>query len=134
VLRYRTRDRTILTEEPCPCGSPFVRMVKVHGRTDDMIVVRGENVFPSQIEGILLSIEGLTANYQIVVDREAKQLDSVEVVVEAAPHTDHASLQREAEEKIRETIGLRAEISILPPGVLPRSEGKAKRVIDRRSL
>jgi phenylacetate-CoA ligase len=134
VLRYRTRDRTILTEEPCPCGSPFVRMVEVHGRTDDMIVVRGENVFPSQIEGILLSIEGLTANYQIVVDREAKQLDSVEVVVEAAPHTDHASLQRKAEEKIRETIGLRAEISILPPGVLPRSEGKAKRVIDRRSL
>jgi phenylacetate-CoA ligase len=134
VLRYRTRDRTILTEEPCPCGSPFVRMLKVHGRTDDMIVVRGENVFPSQIEGILLSIEGLTANYQIVVDREAKQLDSLEVVVEAAPHTDHASLQREAEEKIRETIGLRAVISILPPGVLPRSEGKAKRVIDRRTL
>jgi phenylacetate-CoA ligase len=99
-----------------------------------MIVVRGENVFPSQIEGILLSIEGLTANYQIVVDREAKQLDSVEVVVEAAPHTDHASLQRQAEEMIRETIGLRAEINILPPGVLPRSEGKAKRVIDRRSL
>jgi len=134
VLRYRTRDRTILTGEPCPCGSTFVRMFKVHGRTDDMIVVRGENVFPSQIEEILLSIEGLTANYQIVVDREAKELDSIEVVVEASPHTDHAMLQRAAEEKIRETIGLRAEISVLPPGVLPRSEGKAKRVIDRRSL
>ena len=134
VLRYRTRDRTILTGEPCPCGSAFVRMFKVHGRTDDMIVVRGENVFPSQIEEILLSIEGLTANYQIVVDREAKELDSIEVVVEASPHTDHAMLQRAAEEKIRETIGLRAEISVLPPGVLPRSEGKAKRVIDRRSL
>ncbi|MEP7104336.1 MAG: phenylacetate--CoA ligase [Chloroflexota bacterium] len=134
VLRYRTRDRTILTDEPCPCGSPFVRMLKVSGRTDDMIVVRGENVFPSQIEAILLSIEGLTANYQIVVDREARHLDSVEVVVEAAAHTDHAALQLAAEEAIRETIGLRAEISILPPGVLPRSEGKAKRVIDRRTV
>jgi phenylacetate-CoA ligase len=99
-----------------------------------MIVVRGENVFPSQIEAILLSIEGLTANYQIVVDREAKQLDSVEVVVEAAAHTDHAALQLAAEVAIRETIGLRAEINVLPPGVLPRSEGKAKRVIDRRAL
>jgi len=134
VLRYRTRDRTILTDEPCPCGSPFVRMLKVHGRTDDMIVVRGENVFPSQIESILLAIEGLTANYQIVVDREAKQLDSLEVVVEAAPHTDHDRLQELAAERIRETIGLRAEINVLPPGVLPRSEGKAKRVIDRRSV
>jgi phenylacetate-CoA ligase len=134
VLRYRTRDRTILTDEPCPCGNPFVRMLKVRGRTDDMIVVRGENVFPSQIEAILLSIEGLTANYQIVVDREAKQLDSVEVVVEAAAHTEHAALQRAAEEAIRETIGLRAEINVLPPGVLPRSEGKAKRVIDRRTI
>ncbi|HEX6348088.1 MAG TPA: phenylacetate--CoA ligase [Candidatus Dormibacteraeota bacterium] len=134
VLRYRTRDRTVLTEEPCPCGSPFVRMLKVHGRTDDMIVVRGENVFPSQIEAILLAIEGLTANYQIVIDREAKHLDSVEVVVEAAPHTDHAALQQLAEQRIRETIGLRAEVNVLPPGVLPRSEGKAKRVIDRRTL
>ena len=109
-------------------------MLKVHGRTDDMIVVRGENVFPSQIESILLAIEGLTANYQIVVDREAKQLDSLEVVVEAAPHTDHDRLQELAAERIRETIGLRAEINVLPPGVLPRSEGKAKRVIDRRSV
>ena len=134
VLRYRTRDRTVLTEEPCPCGSPFVRMLKVHGRTDDMIVVRGENVFPSQIEAILLAIDGLSANYQIVVDREAKQLDSVEVVVEAAPHTDHDALQQLAEQRIRETIGLRAEVNVLPPGVLPRSEGKAKRVIDRRTL
>jgi len=134
VLRYRTRDRTILSEEPCPCGNRFVRMLKVRGRTDDMIVVRGENVFPSQIESILLSIEGLTANYQIVVDREAKQLDSIEVVVEAAPHTDHKRLQHVAEERLRETIGLRAEINVLPPGVLPRSEGKAKRVIDRRTL
>jgi len=134
VLRYRTRDRTILSDEPCPCGNPFARMLKVRGRTDDMIVVRGENVFPSQIEAMLLSIEGLTANYQIVVDREARQLDSVEVVVEAAAHTNHAALQLAAEAAIRETIGLRAEINVLPPGVLPRSEGKAKRVIDRRTL
>ena len=134
VLRYRTRDRTILNREPCPCGSPFVRMTKVRGRTDDMLIVRGENIFPSQIESILLEIEGLTGNYQLVVDREARHLDTLEVLVESVAHADRDELEREAARRILDNIGLRVKVSVLPPGVLPRSEGKAKRVIDRREV
>jgi phenylacetate-CoA ligase len=134
VIRYRTRDRTVLVTEPCPCGSPFVRMRKVHGRTDDMLVVRGENVFPSQIEEILLQVEGLTANYQLVVDREARHLDTMQVRVEARPDADHVGLRERAEDRIKETIGLAAVVTVLAPDVLPRSEGKAKRVIDLRDL
>ena len=134
VLRYRTRDRTILTDEPCACGSPFVRMLKVTGRTDDMLVVRGENIFPSQVESILLEVPGLTGNYQLIVDREARHLDTLEVVVETDAHGGHDELKRAAEERIRETIGLNCTVTILSAGVLPRSEGKAKRVIDRRDL
>ncbi len=134
VLRYRTRDRTILVDEPCPCGSPFIRMLKVRGRTDDMLVVRGENIFPSQIESILLEVPGLSGNYQLVVDREARHLDSLEVRVEAAGPGEHEALGRAAERSIRETVGLTCRVTVLPPGVLPRSEGKAKRVIDRREI
>jgi len=134
VIRYRTRDRTILLDEPCPCGSPFRRMLKVQGRTDAMLVVRGENVFPSQIESILLDIEGLTGNYQLVIDREARHLDTVDVLVEARAHSDHQALRRLAKDQIKETIGLTCKVTVLAPDVLPRSEGKAKRVIDRREL
>ena len=134
VLRYRTRDRTILTDEPCRCGSPFVRMLKVRGRTDDMLVVRGENVFPSQIEAILLDIAGLTGNYQLVVDREARQLDTMDVLVEAVTGFERDGLERTAQERIRETIGLNCKVTVLPGGSLPRSEGKAQRVVDRRDL
>jgi phenylacetate-CoA ligase len=134
VVRYRTRDRTVLVAEPCPCGSPFRRMRKVHGRTDDMLVVRGENVFPSQVEEILLGVDGLTANYQLVVDREARHLDTVQVRVEARPDADHVGLRERAEERIKETIGLTTSVTVLAPGVLPRSEGKARRVIDLRDL
>lgn len=134
VIRYRTRDRTVLTDEPCACGSPFRRMLKVQGRTDDMLVVRGENVFPSQIEAILLEIEGLTGNYQLVIDREARHLDTLDVLVEARPHMDHETLKRQAEDRIKETIGLTCTVTVLAPDVLPRSEGKAKRVIDRREI
>jgi len=134
VIRYRTRDRTILLDEPCRCGSPYRRMLKVQGRTDDMLVVRGENVFPSQIESILLDIEGLTGNYQLVIDREARHLDTVDVLVEARAHSDHQALRRLAKDQIKETIGLTCKVTVLAPDVLPRSEGKAKRVIDRREL
>lgn len=134
VLRYRTRDRTILNREPCPCGSPFVRMIKVRGRTDDMLIVRGENVFPSQLEAVLLEVEGLTANYQLVVDREAHHLDTLEILVEAVAHADRDELEGVAAQRIHDSVGLRVKVSVLAPGVLPRSEGKAKRVIDRREL
>lgn len=134
VVRYRTRDRTILLDRPCPCGSPFRRMRKIHGRTDDMLVVRGENVFPSQIEEVLLQVDGLTGNYQLVVDREAHHLDTLQVRVEARADADTVGLRQRAENQIKEMIGLTVAVAVLAPGALPRSEGKAKRVIDLREL
>ena len=134
VVRYRTRDRTVLVDEPCPCGSPFRRMRKIDGRTDDMLVVRGENVFPSQIEDILLAVDGLTGNYQLVVDRESHHLDTLQVRIESRPDADHVGLRERAEDRIKETIGLTVSVMVLAPGALPRSEGKAKRVIDLREL
>ncbi|HEY4025995.1 MAG TPA: phenylacetate--CoA ligase [Candidatus Dormibacteraeota bacterium] len=134
VVRYRTRDRTVLIDEPCACGSPFRRMRKLHGRTDDMLVVRGENVFPSQFEDILLGVEGLTANYQLVVDREARHLDTLQIRIESRPDADHVGLRERAEMRIKETIGLTVTVTVLAPGALPRSEGKARRVIDLREL
>jgi phenylacetate-CoA ligase len=134
VIRYRTRDRTVLVDEPCACGSPFRRMRKLHGRTDDMLVVRGENVFPSQIEDILLGVEGLTGNYQLVVDREARRLDTLQVRIESRSAAGHAGLGELAEARIRGTIGLSVSVVVLAPGALPRSEGKARRVIDLREL
>jgi phenylacetate-CoA ligase len=134
VIRYRTRDLTVLVDERCQCGSAFRRMRKIHGRTDDMLVVRGENLFPSQIEDILLQVEGLTSNYQLVVDRRARQLDTLQVRVEAREGADQVGLRERAEERIRETVGLTVPVTVLAPGALPRSEGKAKRVIDLRDL
>jgi phenylacetate-CoA ligase len=134
VIRYRTRDRTVLLDHSCACGSPFRRVLKLRGRTDDMLVVRGENVFPSQIEGIVLEVEGLTGNYQLVVDRQARQLDKLEVRVEAERGGDRNDLGRRAEERVRDTIGLTIQVTVLDPGTLPRSEGKARRVVDLRDL
>lgn len=134
VIRYRTGDRTILTGDPCACGSPFKRMLRVRGRTDDMLVVRGENVFPSQIEEVLLQVPGLTPNYQLFVDRRTHALDSIEVRVESTPGADAIGLARAAEIRVRETIGLGVAVTVVEPGTLPRSEGKAKRVIDLRDL
>ncbi|MBO0690685.1 MAG: phenylacetate--CoA ligase [Candidatus Dormibacteraeota bacterium] len=134
VIRYRTRDRTVLLDDPCPCGSPFRRVQRLLGRTDDMLVVRGENVFPSQVEEVLLRVAGLTANYQLVVDRQAHRLDTLEVRVEAAPDAAREGLADRLRERVRETIGLGVDVSILEPGTMARSEGKARRVVDRREL
>jgi phenylacetate-CoA ligase len=134
VVRYQTRDRTTLLDEPCPCGSRFRRIRKIHGRTDDMLVVRGENVFPSQVEEVLLRVDGLTGNYQLVVDREPYRLDELQVRVEARAGADREALRERAEQSIKETIGLTVTVTVLAPGALPRPEGKAKRVIDLRDL
>jgi phenylacetate-CoA ligase len=134
VIRYRTRDLTVLTDEPCPCGSPFRRMRKITGRADDMLIVRGENLFPSQVEALLLEVPGLTANYQLVVDRAAHRLDTLEVRVEARQPDGLQDLAQEAARRFRDAIGLGVEVTVLKPGTLPRSEGKARRVIDRREL
>src|SRR3989440_13040295 len=140
LLRYRTHDRVSLLHEACPCGRTFVRMQRVQGRTDDMLIVRGVNVFPTQIEQVLLSRPGLTSNYQIIVDRQHDQLDELEVWVEVdeALHDKGGeaigALQASVTEDLRQALGLQAHVLIVEPFHLPRSEGKVKRVVDRRQL
>lgn len=134
VLRYRTRDRSVLVDEPCRCGNRARRIRKVSGRTDDLLLLNGGNVFPSQIEAILLSLEGLTGNYQLVVDRQAKQLDTLQVLVEARDGGDVDQLKRAARERIRDTTGIECIVTVLGAGILPRFEDRASRVVDRRKL
>ena len=131
VLRYRTRDRTVLTSEPCGCGSPYRRFLRVQGRTDDMLVVRGENVFPSQFEELLAGFAAFNGQYILVVDRQAHSLDTLEIVLEADTADEHG-LEQQIRDRIRDSIGLTVTARVLRPGVLPRSEGKAKRVVDHR--
>ena len=131
VLRYRTRDRTVLTSEPCACGSPYRRFLRVQGRTDDMLVVRGENVFPSQFEELLAGFGDFNGQYLLVVDRQAHSLDTLEIVLEADT-ADERGLEQEIRDRIRDSIGLTVTAKVSRPGVLPRSEGKAKRVVDHR--
>jgi phenylacetate-CoA ligase len=141
VLRYRTRDRTVLHAEPCPCGRTLVRMEKVRGRTDDMLIVRGVNVFPSLIEKALLNVEGLEPHYQIIIDRPRDLLDRLEVWVEASKRffepIDTRALDRlrdAAEQELAQTLGVGAEVKLMGPLSIQRSEGKAKRVVDKRDL
>jgi phenylacetate-CoA ligase len=140
LLRYRTRDRVALRRDPCPCGRTFARMERVRGRTDDMLIVRGVNLFPTQIEQVLLAHAGLTSNYQIVIDRHPDQLDELEVWVEAdeALHRQSSevigALASTVTEDLRQVLGLHAHVLIVAPHHLPRSEGKVKRVVDRRQL
>jgi len=131
VLRYRTRDRTVLTSEPCACGSPYRRFLRVQGRTDDMLVVRGENVFPSQFEELLAGFKGFKGQYILVIARQAHSLDTLEIVLEADTQ-DEQGLVQEIRDRVRDSIGLTVTARVLRPGVLPRSEGKAKRVVDHR--
>lgn len=141
VLRYRTRDRTVLHAEPCDCGRTLVRMEKVRGRTDDMLIVRGVNVFPSLIERALLGIDGLEPHYQIVLDRPKDRLDKLEIWVEAdrsyfEPIDTRAldKLRDAAERELQETLGLSAIVKLMGPNSIERSLGKAVRVVDKRDL
>ena len=141
VIRYRTRDRTVLHPEKCPCGRTMVRMEKVRGRTDDMLIVRGVNVFPSLVEKVLLSIEGLEPHYQIMVDRPKDQLDKLEIWVEASsryfqPVDVQAieELRKKTESEMAEALGIHAEVKLMGPHSIERSLGKAKRVVDKRDL
>ena len=140
LVRYRTRDRTILRKEKCACGRTMVRMEKVLGRTDDMLIIRGINVFPSQVEHVLLEFEGLEPQYVIYVDREKDKLDTLEVWVEAS-----SELYAQGEEAIKamtarvkkamqETLYVSTIIKVVEPSGIQRSMGKAKRVVDRRDL
>lgn len=140
LLRYRTRDIVSITYEKCACGRTSPRISKIKGRTDDMIIVRGINVFPSQIEHVLLGIEGTQPHYQLVVDRKTGELDELEVMVEVDEKifSDEVKKLRALEEKIRDEVesvlGVLVKVKLVEPKTIPRSEGKAKRVIDKRSL
>ena len=140
LLRYRTRDLGTINPTPCKCGRTFVRLSKPQGRSDDMLIIRGVNVFPSQIEEVLLkNPEGITANYQIVVDR-VNNTDTLDLYVEMNPDLfadDMASierLQKQLVDKLRNVLGIGAKVTLVNPNSIARSEGKAKRVIDKRKL
>ena len=138
LLRYRTRDICVLTREKCSCGRTFIKMCKPMGRSDDMMIIRGVNVFPSQIETVLLN-EGYQPNYQIVLDR-VNNNDTFEVNVELNPEqfTDTVggitSLEKSLANAMKTMIGINPTVHLVPPKSITRSEGKAVRVIDKRKL
>jgi phenylacetate-CoA ligase len=140
LIRYRTRDLTRFILEPCPCGRGLRRMKRVTGRSDDMLIIRGVNVFPSQIEEVLMGIEGTTPNYLLVVDRKAHQMDELEVQVEVSERmfSDEIvrleTLTNAIRKAISGALGLSVTVRLVEPKRLERSLGKAKRVIDRRDL
>ena len=152
LLRYRTRDITRLSQEPCACGRTLVMMERICGRTDDMLIIRGVNFFPSQIESIVLQRKGVSPHYMVVVDRPGS-MDEVEVRVEVTDDFmakagadlisgSEAEILKDVEmakqkiqnlkRDIKDMIGITVKVSLVPPGTIPRSEGKAKRVDDRR--
>ena len=138
LLRYRTRDIGVITRQKCSCGRTLIKMTKPRGRTDDMLIIRGVNVFPSQIETVLLE-QGYMANYQIVVDR-VDNFDTIEVQVEMTKDLfsdtvrDIAKRAAKLEAGLKDMLNIKAKVTLLEPHSLPRSEGKAKRVIDKRKL
>ena len=138
LLRYRTRDICVLSREKCSCGRTLVKMAKPMGRTDDMLIIRGVNVFPSQIETVLLK-EGYEPNYQIIVDR-VKNTDTFEVSVEMTNEkftdkvADILKMQKSLGDAMLQMLGIHPTVRLVPPKSIPRSEGKAVRVIDKRKL
>ncbi|MGD9475421.1 MAG: phenylacetate--CoA ligase family protein, partial [Eubacteriaceae bacterium] len=138
LIRYRTKDITRLDSSPCSCGRTTTRIAKLSGRTDDMLIIGGVNVFPSQIEGVLLGIEGIGSNYQIRVLKKG-YLDKIEIDVEVANSdlldsvTLLDALYNEIAHKLTTVLGIHAGIHLVEPKSLTRSEGKAKRVIDQRN-
>ena len=137
VLRYRTRDITYLEHRTCACGRTTVRMHRVLGRTDDMLIIRGVNVFPSQIEEVILKVEGVEPHYQIIVERR-DQLDELEVQVEMNEKVFSDEIrnlertERSIEEQLYATLNIHTRVKLVEPKSIARSEGKAKRIIDKR--
>jgi phenylacetate-CoA ligase len=139
LIRYRTRDRTRLMREKCACGRTTVRMDRLVGRTDDMIIVRGVNVFPSQIETVLLQMGEVEPHYQIIVDRSAHSMDELDVLVEVSAEI-HGNQDRlmQLEQRlcyeVQSALGITCNITLVGPRAIERSEGKAVRVVDKRTL
>lgn len=138
MLRYRTRDITWLDDTPCECGRTSIRMAKVQGRTDDMMVIRGVNVFPSQIEAVVMAIKEVEPFYEIILTTE-NHLDRIEVRVEFSDdsllddYTKLENLRGRIKHDLRAMLNIDAKVSLVTPGTLPRFEGKAKRIIDKRN-
>jgi phenylacetate-CoA ligase len=139
AIRYRTRDITSLNVEPCICGRTHIRMDRVSGRTDDMLIIRGVNVFPSQIESVLIEIDEVEPHYQLIVDREGT-LDTLTVLVEVGESlfSDEVKVLQDVERKIskniKEYLGVSAKVKLVEPKAIARSQGKAVRVIDNRKI
>jgi phenylacetate-CoA ligase len=132
LIRYRTGDLGAVTYEACRCGRTTARLTKLSGRRDDMVIVRGVNVYPSHVEHLLLSVEGVSPHWRLIVERPGF-MD--ELTLECEPSTldgDTAGLRQTLERHLREGLGVRITIKVLEPGSVPRSEGKAVRVVDRR--
>ncbi len=139
VIRYRTRDLTRLLPEPCPCGRTLTRMQRVMGRTDDMLIIKGVNVYPSQIEEVLFAVEGVKPHYQIVVERDGR-LDKITVLVEVSEAIFFDQMKKQEEmiriikKRLATELGIGVEVKLVEEKSLERSEGKAKRIIDKRQL
>ena len=139
VIRYRTRDISILYSEPCRCGRTIVRMGRVQGRSDDMLIIRGINVFPSQIESVIMEIDGIEPYYQLEVAREGR-LDTLTVKVEVNEKVfsdevkNLQNMERKLEKNIKEMLSVFAQVKLVEPKSIQRSEGKAVRVIDKRKI
>ncbi|MDY0186230.1 MAG: phenylacetate--CoA ligase, partial [Desulfuromonadaceae bacterium] len=137
LIRYRTRDITRIIAEPCICGRTHRRLERMSGRSDDMLIIRGVNVFPSQIESVLFSMDGVEPHYQLIVDREGT-LDTLEVQVEVNEETFSdeirklQQLSQSISRSIKDLLGITCKVRLVEPKTIARSEGKAKRVIDRR--
>jgi phenylacetate-CoA ligase len=139
VIRYRTRDISVLYPEPCRCGRTIVRMGRVQGRSDDMLIIRGVNVFPSQIESVIMEIDGIEPYYQLEVTRESR-LDTLTVKVEVNEKVfsdevkNLQNMERKLEKNIKEMLSVSAQVRLVEPKSIQRSEGKAVRVIDKRKI
>jgi len=136
MIRYRTRDITRLNDEPCACGRTHVRIMRVSGRDDDMLIIRGVNVFPSQVEAVLVGLPGLAPHYQIILKREGA-LDAMTIEVETAPDAELNESERsrkasDVAQHIKSMIGVTCKVALKSPGEVPRSQGKAVRVRDER--
>jgi phenylacetate-CoA ligase len=133
LLRYRTGDIATLETEPCPCGRTLVRIGRLVGRRDDMLIIRGVNLYPSEVERTLLEVDGVAPHYQLVVERPGA-LDELTVHCEPADDAvDRDELRARAAHALRESTGITIAVTVLAPGEVPRSEGKAVRVVDRRA-
>lgn len=141
LVRFRTRDITRLIPQPCRCGRTHIRMGRVMGRSDDMLIIRGVNVFPSQIEAVLVGVEGLEPHYRLIVDREGT-LDTLEIQVELSEMLFSGAdeikvlqnIERQLKKDMKDYLGITAVIKLVEPRTIERSEGKASRIIDRRVL